>query len=148
MVTDVRGRETPTALARRLIDEVVLGSPVATALALALDRVDVDDVALTMAMSDELTTVPGVIHGGAVATLIDTAGAAACASGVDGDDVTGGATTHLQIAYLGRACTDLRAAATVVHRTRATTHTDVVVSGTDGRVVARGQVTSRIFYRR
>ncbi|OZD79315.1 hypothetical protein CH273_13865 [Rhodococcus sp. 05-339-2] len=136
-----------STIAQHWIDTLVTGSPVGKKLSLSVSSSEIDAVTLTMPFSEDITTTPGVIHGGTLATLIDTAGAAASASGVVEDDMaTGGATTHLAVSYLATARTNLEAAATVVHRTRTTTLTEVSVSDAQGRTVARGQVTSRIFH--
>lgn len=135
------------AQARFFIDAVIAGSPVAKSLGVEVASVEVDRVHLRMAFDDDLTTVPTVIHGGVVATLIDIAGAAASASGLTPDDgATGGATSHLSVAYLSPANGDLDAVATVQHRTRSMTQSEVTVRTTDGALVAVGQITSRIFH--
>ena len=59
---------------------------------------------------------------------------------------TGGATSHLSVTYLAPGRGDLEAFAAVVHRTRSTTQTEVAVRDADGRLVATGQVSSRIFH--
>ena len=108
---------------------------------------EVDCVSLRMPFSDQLTTVPDTVHGGVIATLIDIAGAAASASGVTIDDgPTGGATSHLSVTYLARASGDLSADARVVHRSRSMTQSEVTVHDAEGRLVATGQVSSRIFH--
>lgn len=136
-----------SALAQYWIDKLVAGSPVGNALTLSVENAEVDAITLAMPISEDIETTPGVIHGGILATLIDAAGAAASASGVvEADNATGGATTHLLVAYFAPARTDLAATAEVVHRTRTTTTTEVVVKDTQGNTVARGQVTSRIFH--
>lgn len=87
-----------------------------------------------------------VLHGGVIATLIDTAGAAALASGISPDDnASGGATANLTVNYLGAAKTDLTATGKVVHRTRSATLTEVHVTDAQGTLVATGQVNSRVF---
>lgn len=134
-------------LARTWIDDVLAGSPVARALGIDVLRARPEEVVLGLAFRDDLTTVPGVLHGGVVATLIDVAGAAASASALTPDDgATGGATTELDIAYVSAATSDLRATATVLRRTRSTTHSQVVVRNSDEQVVAMAQVTSRVFH--
>lgn len=136
-----------STLAQYWIDKLVAGSPVGKALELSVHSAEVDAITLAMPISDDITTTPGTIHGGILATLIDAAGAAASASGVvEGDAATGGATTHLSVTYFTPARTDLAATAEVVHRTRTTTTTEVAVNDTQGHTVARGQVTSRIFH--
>lgn len=133
-------------LARQWIDGVVAGSPVAKALGVEITDAEVDSVSIRLPYDDQLTTVPDTVHGGVVATLIDIAGAACSASGVTADDgATGGATTHLSVTYLAPGRGDLEAFGAVVHRTRSMTQTEVAVRDADGRLVATGQVSSRIF---
>lgn len=136
----------PDDVAHSWIEGVLAGSPVARSLGIEVLEVQVDRVRLGLAFGEELTTVPGVLHGGVVATLIDVAGAAASASGLTAaDGATGGATSHLSIAYLAPASSSLTATASVRHRTRSGTHADVEVRDVDGRLVATASVTSRIF---
>lgn len=132
--------------ARYWIDEILMKSPFAAPLGLEVVAAEMDKVLLRLPFRTDLATVGSIVHGGAVATLIDVAGAAASASGISGDDVTGGATSHLTIAYLAPAdgC-DIEARAVVVHRTRSQTVSDVSVRDVGGRLVAKGTVTNRIF---
>jgi len=135
------------SLAEQWIATVVLGSPVATAMGVELVEAEVDAVTLRLPQADHLTTLPGVTHGGTVATLIDIAGAASSATGVKDDEgATGGATTHLSVTYLAPATTELTAVAEVVHRTRSGSETTVRVLDDAGGLVALGQVTSRVFH--
>ena len=132
--------------ARYWIDEVLIKSPFAAPLGLQVVAAEMDRVLLRLPFRADLATVGSIVHGGAVATLIDVAGAAASASGITGDDVTGGATSHLTIAYLAPADgRDIEAEAVVVHRTRGQTVSDVSVRDADGKLVAKGTVISRIF---
>lgn len=133
------------SLARQWIDEVILGSPVARALGATLVSAEVDAVTVELPSGDHLTTVPGITHGGVLATLIDIAGAAAAATGVRPEDgATGGATSQLTVSYLTPGRGDLRATATVLHRTRSTSYADVRVRDANGALVASGHVSSRI----
>ncbi|WP_022892551.1 PaaI family thioesterase [Agromyces subbeticus] len=135
------------SLAQHWIENIVLQSPVAQTLSITARSADIDHVTLVMPYSAALTTTPGVLHGGAVATLIDTIGAAASASGISPDDEpSGGATMSLTVNYLAPASTDLTATGTVVHRTRSATLTEVHVTNAAGDLVATGQVSSRIFH--
>jgi uncharacterized protein (TIGR00369 family) len=134
-------------LARQWIDGVVLGSPVAKAIGATLVSAEVDAVTVDLPFDEQLTTMPGLTHGGVLATLIDIAGAAASATGVRAEDgATGGATSHLAVSYLSPARGDLRAVATVIHRTRSATNADVRVSNASGQLVASGQVASRFLH--
>lgn len=132
-------------LARHWIDNVILQSPVARAIGISLRSAEVDAVTADLPFSEYLTTTPGVIHGGVIASLIDTLGAAGSASGVT-PQAGGRRRCHLAISYLAPARSDLTAAATVVHRTRSDTLTDVHVHDAEGTLVVIGQVTSRLFY--
>ncbi|TWG94790.1 uncharacterized protein (TIGR00369 family) [Nocardioides sp. J9] len=142
---------TPDPVARHWIEDVLAASPIARHLGVTVLDAAPERVRLGLAFRDDLTTVPGVLHGGVVATLVDVAGAAASASGLTSadaeDGASGGATTHLSLAYLAAASSDLVATATVVHRTRSGTHSEVTVHDADDRLVASASVTSRIFHR-
>lgn len=142
--------ETPRAVheqAQAWIDHVIAASPVASAIGVEVVAAEVDRVRVRITYDEHLTTVPGVIHGGVVATLVDIAGAAASASGLtEVDGATGGATSHLAVTYLAPAQGDLEAVATVVHRTRSMTQSEVAVRAIGGELVAVGQVSSRIFH--
>ena len=134
-------------LARQWIEGVILQSPVGKALGVEMVALEVDHVSVRMPFSEQLTTVPHTVHGGVIATLIDIAGAAASASGVALDDrPTGGATSHLGVTYLAPGCGDLSAHARMVHRSRSMTQSEVAVTDAEGRLVATGQVSSRIFH--
>lgn len=138
---------TPSATAQHWIDRVIVASPVARHLRLRTVLAEVDRVHLGLDCRDDLTTVPGVLHGGVIATLVDTAAAAASASGIeDGHGATGGATTHLNITFVTAATgRRLLASAVVSHRTRSTTHADVTVRDEHDTLVATATATSRIF---
>lgn len=133
--------------ARAWIDHVIAASPVGRSLGVQVVSAEVDCVRMRIAFDEDLTTVPGTIHGGVVATLIDIAGAASSASGLTPEDgATGGATSHLSVTYLAPAQGDLEAVATVVHRSRSMTQSEVAVRTIGGDLVAVGQVSSRIFH--
>lgn len=134
------------SLAQHWIKNVVLQAPVAQTLGISVRSAEIDHVTLAMPYSEELTTTPQVLHGGVIATLIDTVGAAASASGISpDDDASGGATAILGVNYLAAARTDLTATGKVVHRTRSASLTEVHVTDAEGTLVATGQVNSRIF---
>ena len=91
-------------------------------------------------------TVGRIVHGGAIAALMDTVGAAASASAANMDEVTGGATISLTISYVAAAeGADLVAEAVVIQRSKRQTVSDISVRTNDGTLVAKGMVTSRIF---
>lgn len=136
-------------LARYWIEEVLGKSPFASMLGIEIAEAEPDRVLVRLPFRPDLATVGTIVHGGAIATLIDIAGAAASGSGLDGNDVTGGATSQIDVAYLVAAdgC-DLLAEARVIQRSKSQTVSDVFVRDGEGRLIAKGMVTSRIFRKR
>lgn len=136
------------AMARKWIDEVLARSPFATPLAIEVVKAETDRVVMRLPFRPDLATVGSIVHGGAIATLIDIAGAAASASGIADGETVGGATANLTVAYLAAADgSDLTAEAQVIQRGRSQTVSDVFVRDGEGRLIAKGMVTSRIFRR-
>lgn len=131
------------------INEVLAKSPFAGALGIEVAAIEPDHVTLRLPFQPSLATVGSIVHGGAIATLIDVAGAAASASGIRDENMGGGATSNITIAYLAPADgADLTARAVVIQRSRTQTVSDVTVSDGNGKLVAKGMVTSRIFLAR
>lgn len=129
----------------RVIEQVLLASPLAVRLGIVLDSLESERVALRMPFRPDNVTVGAVVHGGAIATLVDIAGAAASASGAPAG-TKGGATSSLSLSYLAPADgVDLAAEARVIQRGRSGTVSDVEVRDPTGRLVAKALVTSRLF---
>ncbi|WP_062393018.1 PaaI family thioesterase [Gordonia phthalatica] len=139
-----------SSIADTWINGVLLRSPVARAIGLRLVSAVPESVTIALPYSDDSVTVPGVLHGGVIATLIDTAAAAASASGLTDDDAdtTGGATADLTIHYLLPGTGDLTATADVVSRTRSATLSEIKVRDVSGALVVTGVATSRFFRKR
>lgn len=94
----------------------------------------------------KVCTAGGVIHGGAIATLIDTAGVLAAWSDAS-KQVTRGATASLSVSYLSAAHSiDLIAEGTVMRRGRSLVFVDVDVRSFDAVYVAKGTVTYKFGY--
>jgi uncharacterized protein (TIGR00369 family) len=130
---------------RALVDDVLLGSSLARRLGIALESLEPERVVLAMPFRPDNVTVGSIVHGGAIATLIDIAGAAASASGAP-SEVAGGATSALTVSYLAPADgVPLSAEARVIQRGRSQTVSDVEVRDDTGRLVAKALVTSRLF---
>jgi uncharacterized protein (TIGR00369 family) len=114
-------------------------------LGLALDRVDAPGHAvLSLPMREELVTRrPGVMHGGAIASLIDTAaGAAVVTLRDEGDETWAGiATLDMNVSYLNAAMTDVSAEARVLRSSRTIVFVAVDVHDAAGAHVATGRVT-------
>ncbi|UZN48482.1 PaaI family thioesterase [Cupriavidus cauae] len=133
---------------RAMVEEILIGSPVARTLGVALDVLAPEHVELVLPFSPGNVTVGKTVHGGVIATLIDIAGAAA-ASGADPDKVRGGATSALSIQYVAPAeAAALRAVATVVRRGQRQIATEITVYAEQpeaGTVVAKALMNSVLF---
>ncbi|MEO8216494.1 MAG: PaaI family thioesterase [Acidobacteriota bacterium] len=96
---------------------------------LALDR-----AVLLMPFHADIDNGSGTVHGGFLAALADTAVACALATNFDGK--MGFATSNLQIHYLRRARTDVRALAQVIKKGANTCVSTVEIRDVDNRLCA------------
>lgn len=127
-----------------LVEAFIPESPFVGHLGMRLAALEQDRAELVLPFADELATIGDVVHGGAIATLIDTAGmAAAWADGSEPGDCAG-STIGMSVDYVAAARgQDLTAEAKVVRRGRSLCFCEVEVTGEDGEVVAKGLVTHR-----
>ena len=129
---------------RALVDRFLPSSPFPQAVGLVLTALEPDRAVLTLPFRPEVTTMGDVVHGGAIATLIDTAGMAAAWADDAVPESASGSTVAMAVSYVDAARgEDLVATATVVRRGRSLCFADVAVRGASGQVVATGQVTHR-----
>lgn len=113
-------------------------------LGLQVEESRVDFCRVRMPFRADLRTSPEVVHGGAIASLIDTAAVVAVWSNVDAE-TTRGATASLTVNYLaasGRE--DLIAHAQVIRRGRSVVFVDVDVFARRGERIAKGVVTYKL----
>jgi uncharacterized protein (TIGR00369 family) len=100
---------------------------------------------LGLPFAETLVTAGTTVHGGAVASLVDTAGMVAAWSGGEVPDRLRGSTVGLTVSYLAPADgEDLQASATVLRRGRSIVHVDVDVRTASGTAVAKGLVTYKL----
>jgi uncharacterized protein (TIGR00369 family) len=100
---------------------------------------------LGLPFAEALVTAGTTVHGGAVASLIDTAGMVAAWSGGEVPDRLRGSTVGLTVSYLAPADgEDLEAFAAVLRRGRSIVHVDVEVRTASGTTVAKGLVTYKL----
>jgi len=100
---------------------------------------------LALPFNDALATIGTIVHGGAIASLIDTTAMVAAWSGADTPDNTRGTTVGLTVTYLTAANReDLEATARVLQRGRNLVYLDVEVRGASGTLVAKGLVTYKL----
>lgn len=125
--------------------EYVSASPYAALLGLRLAEITPGRAVMTLPFREELVTVGRTVHGGALASLIDTVATAAAWSEVEVADNPRGATVNLNVSYLaGAQGEDLRAEASVLRRGRSLVFLDVSVTTASGTVVAKGVATYKI----
>jgi len=113
-------------------------------LGMQVETVETDRAVLTLPFDDEAVTVQDIIHGGAIASLIDTAAVAAAWSTVDFEgDSPHGATVSLTVNFLSSARSQgIAAEAKVQRRGSRIVFLEVTVTGRDdGRVIATALVT-------
>jgi uncharacterized protein (TIGR00369 family) len=100
-----------------------------------LEEIGLDSAVIRLPYSAEITNGSGVIHGGWLATLADTAVAFALATNFDGK--MGFATSDLTVHFLHRARGDVVARARVVKKGRRICVGDVEIADAAGEPVAR-----------
>lgn len=129
----------------RVVRDVLMASPVARRLGIALESLEADRAVLELPFSPGNVTLGDTVHGGVIATLIDVAAAAAAASGADPETLAGGATGSMTISYLAPARgSHLRAEAVTLRRGRRQVVSEVTVRG-EGVPLAKALVTSALF---
>lgn len=114
-------------------------------LGIVFEHYEPDDVVLRLPFRDELTNDGVVYHGGVIASVIDSAGAAAAWSNHDFDRGARASTVGMTVQYVG-ACrsSDLLCHARTVKRGRELIFTDITATDADGAVVAHALQTYRI----
>ena len=130
-----------SATRRELIEAFIPHSPHAVTLGISLSDIGTDEAVLQMPYKPDLATIGDVVHGGAIATLIDTAGMAASWADEVVPEALGGATVTLNVDYLAAAVgTDLTAVAIVSRRGRRLCFVGVEVRSEDERLIATGSM--------
>jgi uncharacterized protein (TIGR00369 family) len=120
-------------------------SPFPGHLGIRLVEMGAGSATLELPFTKSLVTAGSVVHGGAVASLIDTAAMVAAWSGGEVPDNLRGTTVGLTVSYLAPADgEDLQASATVLRRGRSIVHVDVEVRAASGAPVAKGLVTYKL----
>jgi uncharacterized protein (TIGR00369 family) len=130
---------------RELITQFFPHSPLVAHLGMRLESIGTDEAVLVLPFRPELATLGDTVHGGAIASLIDTAGMAATwADDFEPESMTG-ATVTLNVNYLAAANgQDLTAHAVVTRRGRSLVFSEVRVTEPGGRLVATGSIVQRL----
>ena len=125
---------------------LITTGPFASHVGLAVEEAEVDRVVIRMRGQDHIMNGVGIAHGGALATLIDTAATAAAWASSDVKPTTRGTTVALTINFLsGAPQTDLLAEGRVISRGGTLTIIDVTARTADGnQSIAKAQVTYKL----
>ncbi len=131
--------------ARSIVEGFIVGSPFGRALGIVTEGVEADRVRVRLPYREAVTTVGDMVHGGAIAGLVDVAATAACWASPSVDPSARGTTIGFTVNYLnaGRG-QDLTATAEVIQRGKSISICEVTVRGTDDTLVARAVVTYKL----
>jgi uncharacterized protein (TIGR00369 family) len=120
-------------------------SPYVGHLGMRLTEMAPDRATLMLPFTASLVTIGAIVHGGAIASLIDTAAMVAAWSGAELPEKPRGTTVGLTVTYLAAATSeDLRADARVLRRGRSLVYLDIEVHGATSGLVAKGLVTYKL----
>jgi uncharacterized protein (TIGR00369 family) len=130
---------------RKLVAELMTQTPYVAGLGVVIERYEPDDVVVRLPFREDLTNDGERYHGGVVAAVIDTAGAAAAWSAHDFTRGTRASTVSLALQFV-RACTrsDLVCTARTVRRARELVFVEITAADEEGGVVAHAVQTYRI----
>ena len=133
-----------TQTRREIIQAFVPNSPLVGHLGIELAEIELDRAVLRMPFRPELATMGDVVHGGASASLLDTASMAAAWSDDTVPEATAGGTVSMNVDYVSAARgVDLVATAVAVRRGRSLCFCEVTVADPDGAVIAKGLAVHR-----
>jgi uncharacterized protein (TIGR00369 family) len=127
-----------------LVEAFIPNSPFVGHLGARLTALEQDRAEMVLPFGEELATIGDVVHGGAITSLIDTAGMAAAWADRSEPGGAAGSTIGLSVDFVTAARgEDLTAEATVIRRGQSLCFCEVEVTGEAGQVVAKGLVTHR-----
>jgi uncharacterized protein (TIGR00369 family) len=129
---------------RGLVEKAIVLSPYGRLLGVELASVEADRVAVRLPYRTDVTTLGDLVHGGAIASLVDVAATAACWASPDVAPGTRGTTIGFSIHYLAAARSqDLVATASVIQRGGSICVVEVDVRDA-ARSVSRATVTYKL----
>jgi len=120
-------------------------SPYVKHLGMQLVDIQPGEARLALPFTEELVTIGTIVHGGAIASLIDTAAMVAAWSDAEVPAKARGTTVNMTVAYLATAeREDVQAVAHVLRRGRSLVYLDIEVNTASGKAVAKGLVTYKL----
>jgi len=130
---------------RQAVRDLMLTTPFIGGLGIVFERYQPDEVTIRLPFRKDLTNDGTYFHGGVIASVMDTAGAAAAWSNHDFDKGMRASTVAMSIQYTGAAkgC-DLLCHARTARRRKELTFTEITATDADGNVVAHAVQTYRI----
>lgn len=130
---------------RAAIAKLMPTTPYLAGLGIQIERYEPDEATVRLPFRADLTNDGTYYHGGVIASVMDTAGAAAAWSNHDFDKGARASTIAMSLQYVG-ACkgSDLICHARVVRRGKELTFTEISATDADGNVVAHAVQTYRI----
>jgi uncharacterized protein (TIGR00369 family) len=130
---------------RKAVAELMPQTPFMGGLGIVFDRYEPDDVTVRLPFREDLTNDGIYFHGGVIAAVMDTAGAAAAWSNHDFDKGTRASTVAMSIQYTGAAKrSDLLCHGRTIRRRKELTFTEITATDVEGNVVAHAVQTYRI----
>lgn len=130
---------------RQAVPSFMPKTPYLASLGIVFERYEPEEATIRLPFREDLTNDGVHYHGGVIAAVIDTTGAAAAWSNHDFDKGARASTVSMSIQYVG-ACkrSDLICSARAVRRGKELTFTEITATSADGAVVAHGIQTYRI----
>jgi uncharacterized protein (TIGR00369 family) len=128
-----------------LMRQFVPNCPFAVRTGVEIVSIEPGEARLRLGFREEVTTIGTTVHGGAIATLVDTAAAVAAWSGAELPETLRGVTVGLTVNYLAPADgEDVEARASVLRQGRRLATVAVDVHTVSQRHVATALVTYQI----
>lgn len=129
----------------RAVEEFIVGAPYGRLLDLVCEHVEPDRVRVRLPFRKDVTTLGEMVHGGAIASLVDVAATAAAWAHPETSFEARGTTVGFHLSFLapGLGC-DLVADARLVKRGGSLCVCEVDVADPEGGAVARALVTYKL----
>lgn len=128
-----------------LLRDLIVSSPLASHLGIALGEVEVDRALLILPFAEHNVTIGDTVHGGAIVTLVDTTAVTAAWATNELPENLRGTTVSLTVNFLAAARgQEISAEARVIRRGRSLSYIEVDVSDAGGELVAKGLVTYKM----
>ena len=127
------------------IHNVIGAGPFGVHVGMSVEHVEIDRVVVRMPGAAHIMNAVDIVHGGAIATLLDTAATAAAWATPEAKKTTRGTTVALTINFIGAGRSgDLIAEGKVVSRGGTLTIVDVIAHDENGRTVAKAVATYKL----